>query len=309
MKGNGEVRPSRARVGDALRGADDQVAAGHQGVGEPRVQRVAHLLGEVDDGVAAEDQVVAAPRNGHAQQVADVEAHHPLQLGLACHRAAVGQRLEPALDERAAGHVRASSAENSPRAGALDHAAVEVGAVDLHARVRDGLAGDGGERVGLGAVGASRRSRRGCGGARRARAGRGGQRRDWSPWRHRCETLIVTRSRNASSSSVVAAGARVGRQVAARRGARRRCARGAPSGRACTGGGRRRRSCGRPRRSGRTRRAERGLKPTPAGRGGRAGGDGLGRVHEASRAIAAGRSPSARTSSARPASAMARGMP
>jgi hypothetical protein len=42
------------------------------------VQRVAHLLGEVDDRVAAEDRLERGRRDAYPQQVADVEAHHPL---------------------------------------------------------------------------------------------------------------------------------------------------------------------------------------------------------------------------------------
>src|SRR5687768_7811297 len=47
VEGRGQAEP--ARVGDALGGADDQVAAGGERLDEPPVERVAHVLREVDD--------------------------------------------------------------------------------------------------------------------------------------------------------------------------------------------------------------------------------------------------------------------
>ena len=60
VKGWVGARPTAGRIGDALGGPDDQVAAGAQRLGEARVQRVAHLVVEVDDGVAAQHEVVGA---------------------------------------------------------------------------------------------------------------------------------------------------------------------------------------------------------------------------------------------------------
>ena len=80
-------------------------------------------------------------------------------------------------------------------------------------RGRDGLAADGGERVGLGAVGAA-----GAPGAHACRAAASSgrivvaRRSHCSWWRHRWETLIVTRSRNASSSSRSSPQAAAGRR-------------------------------------------------------------------------------------------------
>ena len=99
-EGERRGQAERARVGDALGGADDEVAAGAQRVGEPRVQRVADLLGEVDDGVAAEHEVVGAGRHGAcAAGRRRSKRDHAPQLGLGAPAAAVG-RLEVARRAR-----------------------------------------------------------------------------------------------------------------------------------------------------------------------------------------------------------------
>ena len=219
------------------------------------MQRVADLLGEVDDGVAADDQVVAAGGTGMRSRSPISKRTMRRSSGLACQPpSGRGVEARPSIGaRRGAGVLGAEDAV----AGARDHAACRGRCRGSpRARGRDRLAADGGERVGLGAVGASRRSRRGRGRARPARAG--SCRRSavhWSSWRHRCETLIVTRSRKASSSSGSALQARgVGGQV-------RRAAALGPGAhaalhlaRACTGAGRRRRAGGRARRGRRSRR-------------------------------------------------------
>ena len=102
----------------------------------------------------------------------------------------------------------------------------------------------------------SRRSRRGSGPPARARAGRRGRATSHcSGLRQSCETLIVTRSRKRVELVAVAAQHARGTRAARRgRASWRTSGCGAPSGRACTGGGRSGRGAGRPRRSRRTRR-------------------------------------------------------
>src|SRR5919199_1000882 len=50
-EGSGGGQPEIRRCVDALGGADDEDAARAKGIGETRVERVAHVLVEVDDGV------------------------------------------------------------------------------------------------------------------------------------------------------------------------------------------------------------------------------------------------------------------
>ena len=96
---------------------------------------------------------------------------------------------------------------------------------------RDRLAAHGGERVGLGAVGAA--GAPGADAAAPASSGRtcARERVHCSGWRQSCETLIVTRSRNASSSAGSALQPReVVGQVRGAAARRRRSGCGAPSG-------------------------------------------------------------------------------
>ena len=167
------------------------------------MQRVAHLFREVDHGVAAEDHVVACGRDRHAQQVARFRsAPCACSSGLACQPPSV-LRLEVLAAARPCGDGAGVLGGEVALAGAGDHALVEVGADDLHAR-RSGSTR--GRRRRACRPRRRRRSRRSRSSERPALGELGQDLRcaatsNWSSWRHRCETLIVTRSRKASSSS------------------------------------------------------------------------------------------------------------
>ena len=252
MKGDAASRPCAARVGDALGGADHQVAAGAQAAGEPPVQRVAHVLVEVDDGVAAEHEVVGRRAGSASRSRSPVSKRTSArELGAGLPAAAVDRSNQ--RSSARGGASRASSAMKRRRGRARPSgASMSVPRISTRAR-RDAP---------------RRRSRPACRprrrrSSRRSSADAAARRGELGEDRRSRQQLPLLRvapelrdvDRHAVEERVElglvgvqqSPGSRGRSRGAAR--ARRTSGCAAPSGRACTGAGRCRQRGGRPRRT------------------------------------------------------------
>jgi hypothetical protein len=120
------------------------------------VEVIADLLVEVDDGVPAQDEVERTGSDPHAEQVARVEAQPACELGL--RDPLVALLHEPALERLARRRAGVGEAE-AARLRFGDDPLVDVGAANLDPRAGDRVRRDGRQRVRLGAVRASRAPR------------------------------------------------------------------------------------------------------------------------------------------------------